>query len=48
MRERWILFLVLGWWIGWAVCEQGCARDLEVRRALPLDTNPAADSGAGD
>jgi D-alanyl-D-alanine carboxypeptidase (penicillin-binding protein 5/6) len=44
MRERWILLFVLGWWIGWAGCEQGCARDSEVRRALPLDTNSSADS----
>jgi D-alanyl-D-alanine carboxypeptidase (penicillin-binding protein 5/6) len=44
MRERWILLLVLGWWIGWAGCEQGYARDPKVRRAVPLDTNPFADS----
>jgi D-alanyl-D-alanine carboxypeptidase (penicillin-binding protein 5/6) len=44
MLQRWILFLVLGCWVGWAGCEQGRARDLEVRRALPLDSNPSADS----
>src|SRR5580704_2800106 len=42
MRERWILFLVLGWWMGWAMCQTGCARDLEVRRALPSDRQPSA------
>jgi D-alanyl-D-alanine carboxypeptidase (penicillin-binding protein 5/6) len=44
MRERWILFLVLGWCLGQAVCEPGCARDLEVRRALPPDTESSAAS----
>ncbi len=44
MRERWILFLVLGWWAGRARCEQGFARDWEVRRALPADTDPSAAS----
>jgi serine-type D-Ala-D-Ala carboxypeptidase (penicillin-binding protein 5/6) len=43
MRERWILLLVLGWWIGQAVGEQVGARDLEVRRALPIDAQPSAD-----
>ena len=43
MRERWILLLVLGWWFGWAGCEQGFAVDPKVRRALPLETNPPAD-----
>jgi serine-type D-Ala-D-Ala carboxypeptidase (penicillin-binding protein 5/6) len=42
MRERWILFLVLGWWMGRVMCETGCAHDLEVRRALPPDTQPTA------
>jgi D-alanyl-D-alanine carboxypeptidase (penicillin-binding protein 5/6) len=41
MRERWILFLVLGWWMGRVMCDTGCARDLEVRRALPPDTQPS-------
>jgi serine-type D-Ala-D-Ala carboxypeptidase (penicillin-binding protein 5/6) len=44
MRNRWILVLVLGWWIGWAASEQCGARDLEVRRALPADANPTANS----
>jgi serine-type D-Ala-D-Ala carboxypeptidase (penicillin-binding protein 5/6) len=44
MRQRTILFLVLGWWIGWAACEQSHARDPEVRRALPLDPAPSPDS----
>src|ERR1700693_595447 len=43
MRERWILLLVLGWWFGWAGCEQDFAVDPKVRRALPLETNPPAD-----
>src|SRR3984957_12989091 len=42
MRERWILFLVLGWWMGRVMCETGCAHDLEVRRALPPDTQLTA------
>src|ERR1700732_360244 len=41
MRQRTILLLVLGWWIGWAGCEQSCARDPEVRKALPLDGIPS-------
>jgi serine-type D-Ala-D-Ala carboxypeptidase (penicillin-binding protein 5/6) len=44
MRQRTILFLMLGWWIGWAACEQSRARDPEVRRAVPLDPTPSADS----
>jgi D-alanyl-D-alanine carboxypeptidase (penicillin-binding protein 5/6) len=44
MRQRTILFLVLGWWICWAGCEQSCARDPEVRKALPLDGIPSEDS----
>jgi serine-type D-Ala-D-Ala carboxypeptidase (penicillin-binding protein 5/6) len=44
MRVRWILLLALGWWIGWAGCKQGCARDPEVRRALPFEADPSADS----
>lgn len=43
MRQRSILFFVLGCWIGWAGCEQSCARDPEVRRALPVDTIPSGD-----
>src|SRR6202162_1994081 len=43
MRERWILLLVLGWWFGWAGCEQDFAVDPTVRRPLPLETNPPAD-----
>jgi serine-type D-Ala-D-Ala carboxypeptidase (penicillin-binding protein 5/6) len=43
MRERWILLLVLGWWVGLAACEQGGARDLEARRALPVETQPSGD-----
>ncbi len=43
MRQHSILLLVLGWWIGWAGCQQGCARDAEVRRALPVETVPSAD-----
>src|ERR1700720_4108634 len=44
MRQHSILLLVLGWWIGWAECQQSCARDPEVRRALPVETVPSADS----
>ncbi len=44
MLERWILLLVFGWSVGWAGCEQACARDPKVRRALPLDANLPADS----
>src|ERR1700722_1192593 len=43
MRERWIVLLVLGWWAGWAGCQLSCARDPEVRHALPLDRNLPAD-----
>ena len=38
MLERWILILVLGWWMGWAGCEQDFARDRQVGGALPADT----------
>jgi serine-type D-Ala-D-Ala carboxypeptidase (penicillin-binding protein 5/6) len=55
MLERWILLLVLGWWAGWASCKQVFARDPQVRRALPADTNssaewpaPANDPGSRD
>jgi len=44
MRQRTILLLVLGWWVGWAGCEQSYARDPEVRKALPLDGIPSEDS----
>jgi D-alanyl-D-alanine carboxypeptidase (penicillin-binding protein 5/6) len=44
MRQRTILLLVLGWWVGWAGCEQSRARDPEVRKALPLDGIPSVDS----
>ena len=47
MRQRTILFLVLGWWIGWAACEQSHARDPEVRRALPIDQASVAGFDAG-
>ena len=43
MRDRWIVLLVLGWWAGWAGCQLSCARDPEVRHALPLDRNLPAD-----
>ncbi|MBV8142269.1 MAG: D-alanyl-D-alanine carboxypeptidase [Verrucomicrobia bacterium] len=43
MPERWILFLVLGWWIGWVGCQHGRARDPLVRRALPFDNEPSAE-----
>jgi D-alanyl-D-alanine carboxypeptidase (penicillin-binding protein 5/6) len=43
MRARWIVLLVLGWWVGWVGCEQGRARDPEVRRALPIEKNVPAD-----
>ena len=46
MRQHSILLLVLGWWIGWVGCQQSCARDPEVRRALPVETVPSADSAA--
>jgi D-alanyl-D-alanine carboxypeptidase (penicillin-binding protein 5/6) len=36
--ERWILLLVLGFWISWVGIEQGKARDTEVRRAKPVDS----------
>jgi serine-type D-Ala-D-Ala carboxypeptidase (penicillin-binding protein 5/6) len=42
MRERWIFFLMLGWWMGRVMCETGCAHELEVRRALLPDTQPTA------
>ncbi|MEY2614924.1 MAG: hypothetical protein QOH78_697 [Verrucomicrobiota bacterium] len=38
MLQRWILLLMLGWWSGWTSCEQVSARDLEVRRAVPVET----------
>jgi len=44
MLERWILILVLGWWIGWGGCVQGFARDWQVRRALPADTASPSNS----
>jgi D-alanyl-D-alanine carboxypeptidase (penicillin-binding protein 5/6) len=44
MLERWILILVLGWWIGWEGCVQGFARDRQVRRALPADTASPSNS----
>jgi D-alanyl-D-alanine carboxypeptidase (penicillin-binding protein 5/6) len=44
MRQRTIFFLIFGWWISWAGCEQSYARNPEVRRALPLDPAPSADS----
>jgi D-alanyl-D-alanine carboxypeptidase (penicillin-binding protein 5/6) len=46
MRQHSILLLVLGWWTGWVGCQQSCARDPEVRRALPVETVPSADSAA--
>jgi D-alanyl-D-alanine carboxypeptidase (penicillin-binding protein 5/6) len=39
-----ILFSVLGWWIGWATCEQSPGSDPEVRRALPRDAAPSVES----
>ncbi len=42
IRERWILCLVLAWWFGWTGCQQGDARDTQVRRAEPAATTPAA------
>ncbi len=42
IRERWILRLLLAWWIGWTGCQQGDARDTQVRRAEPAATTPAA------
>jgi len=44
MRQRWILFLAVIWWAGYATGERGFAHDPEVRRALPVDRTPFADS----
>jgi serine-type D-Ala-D-Ala carboxypeptidase (penicillin-binding protein 5/6) len=44
MRERWIVLLVLGW-VG---CEQGRARDPEVRRALPIEKSVPADPASSE
>src|ERR1700676_3944695 len=38
MLQRWTLLLMLGCWSGWTSCEQVSARDLEVRRAVPVET----------
>src|SRR5271157_1435640 len=45
MRQRWILFLAVVWWVACATCERGFAHDPEVRRALPADRNSLADPG---
>ena len=47
MRQRWILLLVLGWWIGWTGCEQGRGSEPSARRGLWLDKISAADSPRG-
>jgi serine-type D-Ala-D-Ala carboxypeptidase (penicillin-binding protein 5/6) len=39
MLQRWILLLMLSCWTGWTSCEQVSARDLEVRRAVPVETS---------
>ena len=46
MRQQWILFLVLVWWVNCATCERGLALGPEVRRALPADRNSFSDAGA--
>jgi D-alanyl-D-alanine carboxypeptidase (penicillin-binding protein 5/6) len=45
MRQRWILFLAVVWWVACATGERGFALDPEVRRALPADRNSLADPG---
>jgi D-alanyl-D-alanine carboxypeptidase (penicillin-binding protein 5/6) len=46
MRQRWILFLALVWWVDYATGESGLALDPGVRRALPADRNSFADPAA--
>jgi serine-type D-Ala-D-Ala carboxypeptidase (penicillin-binding protein 5/6) len=46
MRQQWILCLAAISWVGYATDEWCCARDSEVRRALPVDRTPSADASA--
>ena len=44
MRQQWILCLAAIWWLGCATGERCFALDPDVRRALPVDRTPSADT----